>query len=70
MDKPLEKIDVFDIQAPSGLSYRISMRQALMGSWISFDKSRAWEHGTVIRKLVWVSDPSQVNDLIEQIESE
>jgi len=46
------------------------MRQALMGSWISFDKSRAWEHGTVIRKLVWVSDPSQVNDLIEQIESE
>ena len=68
MDKLTEKIEVFEIQAPSGRAYRVGMRQALLGAWISLDKSRTWEPGKRIRPLLWVGDASQVSDLIEEIE--
>lgn len=69
MAKPIEKIEVFEVEAPSGRAYRIGMRSALLGAWISLDKSRAWTLGVMLRPLMWIGDPKQVSDLIAEIEA-
>lgn len=69
MAQDTEKIEVFDVQAQSGRAYRVGMRQALLGAWISLDKSRTWELGVVVRPIMWIGDASQVSDLIAEIES-
>lgn len=69
MSQATKKIEVFEIQAPSGQSYRIGMREAMLGAWISLDKSRAWEPGVRIRPLIWIGDAGQVSDLIAEIEA-
>lgn len=69
MSKPIEKIEVFEIQAASGMVYRVGMREAMIGAWVSVSKAVQGSIGIQIRPIAWIENADQLHGIIEQIEN-
>jgi len=65
----MEKIEVFEVESNSGSVYRVSMRQALTGAWVSVARNSQPMRGVNIRPIFWVSNASQLPGIIQQIEA-
>ena len=67
--KTRENIDVFEVEANSGTVYRIGMKSALTGAWVSVARNSQPMRGVNIRPIFWVLNASQLPGIIQQIEA-